>query len=275
MGLTESIENKINPLASVKIVNPAGSMRMLPLIIPIIIFVLLEIFFFYAKMIYVILVLADLLIFFTLWQFCRRSQVDKKWWHYLILPVLTLSAALTYTIFLTNKTIIQVLFILTVVLIYFYLRYVFYYLLAPLNYKVFSIANISSFTNFLTFFLLAAIFYGLQSFLNISVWLLEVIMLPIFLLLIYQIVWANKIEIKKALLFILIGGFILFQFSWSISFLPFNYNISGLSLALTYYILAGLIINFLLDKLDKKKIRMYLAVGLVGLFLILITAKWM
>ncbi len=221
------------------------------------------------------MVLADLLIFFTLWQFCRKSQIDKKWWNYLILPVLAFSATLAYTIFLTNKTIIQAIFILIVILLYFYLRYVYYYLLVPLNYSVFSIANISSFTNFLTFFLLAAIFYGLQSFLNISIWLLEIIIVPLFLLSIYQIVWANKIEIKKALVFILIGGFILFQFSWSISFLPFNYNISALSLALTYYILVGLVINFLLDKLDKKKIRMYLAVGLVGLFFMLITSKWM
>jgi len=94
-------------------------------------------------------------------------------------------------------------------------------------------------------------------------------------LIIYQIIWVNKIELKKGLPYILISCLILVELCWSISFLPFNYNISGLSLAICFYVIIGLIKNYLLDKLDAVKIKTYLILGSVSLFLILFTARWL
>jgi len=249
--------------------------RLLPLLIPLLVFLLEEVYFFYPRLIYLIVVLAILLIFFALWQLTRLSTVDKSWWNYLILPALMTGALIAYTVFLSSQTLIQLLLIFNLVFLYVYLRHVYYYLLNPLAYEVFSIENLSSYINFLTFFFLAAVAYGLQSFLNVQITALALIMLVSAVLAVYQIIWANKIDLKTAWPFILVSCLLLVELFWSISFLPFNYNISGFCLAVSYYLIIGLVKNYLLDKLDAKKVRMYLALGLISLFLVLLTAKWL
>lgn len=249
--------------------------RLLPIAIPLIIFFLLEIFFYYPKMIYVVLVFINLFLFFAFWQFSKASTIDKKWWNFYILPSIMSSLVIVYSVFLTNKVIIQTLFFLNLIFVYLYLRYVYYYLLRPTAYEVFSIENISFFANFLTFFLLASIIYGLQSFLNLPIWLLIIAALIIMILIVYQIIWVNKIDFKAGLPYLLLSCFVLIELAWSISFLPFNYNIAGLILAICYYIIIGLVKNYLLNKLDNKKIKVYLYLGLISLFFIILTTSWL
>ncbi len=251
--------------------------RLLPLIIPLLTLILFEVFFFNPKMIYVVLALVNLLIFFAVWQFSKASNVNKDWSCFsgIILPSLMSTAVLVYTILLSSKFIIQLLFILNIVLLYFYLRYVYYYLARSIAYEPFSIENISSYGNFLIFFLLATTIYGMQAFLSIQTWLLMIIMLAASGLIVYQVMWANKIDLGKGLVYILISCLIIIELSWSISFLPLNHNIAGLIIAICYYMLIGLVRHFLLDKLDKKIIRLYLGFGLTSLFIVLITARWL
>jgi len=249
--------------------------RFLPLLIPLAIYALDEMYFFYPKLIYLAAVLINLLIFFVVWQFCAKSLVDSEWWNYLILPAVMSTAVMAYSVFLSSKSVIQLLFVLNLVFLYFYLRYIYYYLLNPSAYKAFSIENISSYISWLSFFLLAATVYGLQSFLNLPIFRLALIMLAATALIVYQIIWVNKIELKNGLPYILISCLILVELGWSISFLPFNYNIAGLSLAICFYVVIGLIKNHLLDKLDATRVKMYLILGSVSLFLILFTAKWL
>lgn len=249
--------------------------RLLPLITPLSALILFEIFFFYPKMIYSVLLLASSLIFFTVWRFTRASDIDKSWWNFFILPGLMYASIIAYTVLLANKTIIQFLFLLNVILLYFYLRYVYYYLFRPAAYKPFSIENISSYGNFLTFFLISAAAYGLQSFLNLRVWLLMAMVLFAAGLIIYQIIWANKIDFKKSLPYILINCLILAELSWSLSFLPLNHNVSGLTLAICYYMLMGLSRHHLLGGLDKSKIKLYLSFGFISILIVLLTARWL
>ena len=257
-----------------KVSNGVKLNRLLPLMAPILVFLFEEMYFFSPRLIYVAAVLANLLIFFTVWQFSQASEVDKRWWNYLILPALMTLAVMAYSVFISNQFLIQFLFIFNIIFLYLYLRHVYYYLLNPLAYEVFSIENISSYINWLTFFLLAATIYGLESFLDLPISRLVIIMIIAAALLVYQIIWVNKIELKSGLPYILISCLLLIELFWSISFLPFNYNISGLALAICYYTIVGLVKNHLLSKLDAPKVKMYLILGSVSLFLVLLTARW-
>jgi hypothetical protein len=249
--------------------------RFLPLLVPLLVFLLEEMYFFSPKLIYTAAVLASLLIFFALWQFGQASEVDSQWWNYLILPAVMSLAVMAYSVFLSHKLVIQLLFIFNLVFLYLYLRQVYCYLLRPLAYQVFSIENFSSYLNWLAFFLAAAAAYGLASFLNLPIVWLALAAMCLAILLIYQLVWANKIELKPAWPYVLISCLILVELFWSISFLPFNYNITGLILAVCYYVIIGLVKNHLLGKLDAAKVKMYLILGGVSLFLIMLTARWM
>ncbi len=249
--------------------------RLLPLFIPLLIWAFIQIFYFNPKLIYVVLVLVNAVLFYAVWQLTRDSSVDNKWWNYLILPSLLLSFTILFSLFVQNKLLIQIIFVALSASLYIYLKHSFYYLLEPISYREDSLSNISASLNFVTFFLLASVIYGLQSFLNFSVLLLSFIVLVIGFLLIYQIIWANKIGFKKGLIYILIGCLIIVELAWSISFLPFNYIATGLILAICYYILVNLIKNYLLDELDSKKVRTYLLIGLIGIILVLFTSRWL
>ena len=185
------------------------------------------------------------------------------------------AAIITYSTLLVSKFIIQLLFILNIISLYFYLRNVYYYLVRPAAYKIFTIESISSYGNFLIFFLISAALYGFQSFLNIKVWPLMMALLAITALIVYQMIWANKIDLSRGMIYILISCLVILELSWSVSFLPLNHNIAGLIIAICYYMLTGLIRHYLLDKLDKEKIKSYLGFGMASLFIILFAAKWM
>jgi len=249
--------------------------RFLPIIVPLFVLMLFEVFYFSPRMIYVVLVLINLFIFFTVRRFNQASDINKGWQNFVILPSLMSAVVIAYCTLLSSKLIIQSLFIFNIILLYLYLRYLYYYLVLPASYEAFSIENISSYGNFLTFFLAAATIYGLQSFLNTSIWLLMVIMLVVTGLIAYQVIWTNKIDLSQGLPYIFISCLIIAELFWSISFLPLNHNISGLALAICYYMLIGLVRHFLLDKLDKKKIKLYLGFGFTSLIVLLFTARWM
>lgn len=249
--------------------------RILPLVIPLLTLILFEVFFFNPPMIYVVVVLIILFIFFAIWQFSRDSDAGKDWWNFLILPSLLTISVIAYSTLLSSRLVIQLLFFLNIVLLYLYLRYIYYYLVRPSHYQAFSIENISSYGNFLTFFLAVTTIYGLQSFLSIQTWPLIVIILIVSGLIIYQVMWANKIDLRSGLIYILVSCLVIVELAWAISFLPVNHNIAGLTLAICYYILIGLVKHFLLDRLDKKTVRLYLGFGLTSLFIILITARWL
>ncbi len=248
--------------------------RLLPLLAPIFIFCLNQVFFFFPKFLYIVLVFSGLVLFFVFWRISLETKVDKKWWDYFLLPVLLSFALTVYSIFLTNKILIQILFILNSIILYSYIKAVYYYLIQPEKYKAFSIENISSAANLFCFFLIAAIIYGLQSFLNFSVALSAVAMLFLVVFLVYQNIWSSKISQPGSLSYIFIICLIIIELMWLISFLPVNFNISALTISIVYYIIIGLTKNYLSDQLDNQTIRSYLIFGFVGLAIIFASSKW-
>lgn len=247
----------------------------MPLLVPLLIWLFLQIFYFNPRLIYVVLVLSNIFLFYACWQLSRASKIDRRWWDYLILPGLLSSFTILFSIFIPDKLFIQIIFVILTIALYIYLKHLFYYLLEPTSYQEGSLGNISSSLNFVTFFLLASVIYGLQSFLNFSVVVLSLIILIVSFLLIYQIIRVNKINFKHGLLYILIGCLVMVELAWSISFLPFNYIVAGLILSICYYILINLIRNYLLGELNSKKVRIYLIIGLIGIVFALLTSRWL
>ncbi len=150
-----------------------------------------------------------------------------------------------------------------------------YYLIQTKSYKNLSLENISSYGNLLTFFFISSVVYDLQSFLDMPVWPLAVIIAVAAALIIYQTVWANGIEKKITIIYVLIGSLILVELAWAISFLPLDFNATGLILTICYYMLIGLVRHHLLDNLKKNIVKLYLALGFGSILLILLTTRWM
>jgi hypothetical protein len=250
-------------------------LRLLPLFVPFLVWVFDEIYFFFPKLFFVVLVFIVLTLFFAVWRLSVASTMSKDWWNYLILPVIFSIAIPAYSSFLPNKVFIQFLFIINSFILYFYFRSIYYYQLNPEKYKTFSIENISSFVGLFSFFLVASTTYALQSFSILSVALSFVGLFLFVITIIYQRIWADKILFSVGLRYLLINCLILLELAWAISFLPINYNIGGVVLTIFYYIIIDLTKHYLSDKLSKQIVKFYLLFAFVSLVVIFVTANWL
>ncbi len=248
--------------------------RYLPLIIPMLVWLAQEIFLSYPSLIYVVLVIILLLIFFALRQFTRSSGADERWWNFFILPALSSMAVIVYSTLQDSHWLIQFLFFLNLAVLYLYFRFAYYFLLQPLGYKIASIENVSQYTNFLIFFFFAAGLYGFQAFLNMPGWLIAFSVALLSILICYQLLWANKFNIRENTIYIFLPSLILAELAWAIAFLPLNNNIAGFTLAIFYYMIIGLMRQELLKTLDRSRTALYVGFGLASIVIIMLTARW-
>lgn len=202
----------------------------------------------------------------------------KSWKYYIgeaVLPVCFLSSVSIYSSMIISGFFVQLLFVIMAVFVYFYLRnsYYFFTKLDFCNDRVFK--NTHFLGNFFVFFFAGAAIYGLQSFLNLSVWLLMIFLTLVIFLMVYQMMWFNKIDSKDAFVYVPISTLILLEIGWTLTFLPLNYNALGLSLAICYYVLMGLMVSYLKNILVKRTIKLYLIFGFLSIALIVLSSRWM
>lgn len=249
--------------------------RFLPLFVPLFVFILSEVFYFNTRLIYVVTVFVFLLFLFTVRQFVKASKLKEEWWNFLILPSMFYLGSVVLSTMIPSRAIIQLIIVLNTVFLYLYLVTIYYFLINKDSYKDNSLENISSYGNFLAFYFTASAIYGLQSFLHISIWMLMLVFIVASALIIYQVMWANKINDKVGFFYLLILSLVLVELAWSVSFLTLNFYILGLIIAVCYYILIGLVRFYLLKKLNKKLVKMYLIFGFSSIIIVLITARWL
>lgn len=255
---------------------------LLTLLTPALIFLCLEAYLILPNFFYILLIIASVLIFFTVKYFIKKSipmseieGLKKKWWNFFLTPVILLISISFYLTLVFNRAFIQILIIGLTVLLYIYFKEIYHFLVKPSRYKEKSLETLFLYLSFISVFFFASAIYGLQSFLNFPVRILMMVMLLITVFTVRQIIWVHKIKGRLGTLFIIIASFLLFQVSWVLSFLPLNYNVTGLSLGIFFYVVINLIKSYLEKTLDKARIKTYLIMGLVTILLILLTAKWM
>jgi hypothetical protein len=248
--------------------------RYLVLIIPLVLFFLLELFYFFPSLIYVSITIGLFLIFWTLSDWTKKSEEKKDWWNYMILPSLFFLSSVGISVILINSLLIHLLFFFCLVFIYSYFKNIFYLISGEDNIKGGFLENISFYGNFIIIYFFASMFFGLKAYLNISISLTVIAFLPIVVLSAYQVFWHNGFEVKKMLIFVFLIGMILTEIMWASAFLSLNHFILGFLMAIVFYILTGLTRFYLRGVLTYKNIKLYLLFGLSSLFLIMLTARW-
>jgi len=191
------------------------------------------------------------------------------------LPLVFLLALSVYTSFCTNTWLIQVLFLVLLIFQFSYFKSLYYFWNRPDLYNEADMKTNRSYASFLTIFFLASNIFGLQSLLNFPVWP----MLTLFVILSGSLIYFNwrfeNQEIKIAKQFSLLLVLIISQSASAFVFLPLNYNVSGLAVAIVFYLSSNLIYLYLQNSLTSKKIKSYLILSSAGLVALLLTANWL
>jgi hypothetical protein len=259
--------------------------RSISILIPLLIFIGLEIILARPNWLWWIIPFLLFLPFLALWQLMNQ-KITKEFWQFSLAPFLFLLSGLLFFILLTPKNdwLKHLLILIITGFLAIILESVFNFLHRQEKYPLFAIENIYSYLDLITFFFFLASFYYLIVFSNFPLWLLLLFTIIIVGFLSYQVFWANKIltpELKSrgypngtAYLFILVISLILGELFWIINFWPTGFYFNALLLSLFYYIIIGISRYHLLGQLNKKVVRKYLVIGGICLVVILVTVRW-
>lgn len=232
-------------------------------------------FYFLIKPYYVYLLafFLILLYFYTVYRFFDGKKGRERW-NYAILPSCFSISLLSFFVLISNSFLINILFAVNALFIYLYFRSIYDIINNGREEKIYSIRNLSSYGNFLAIYFAASSIYGLQSFLGFNIAYLIIFFALFLFLAVYQVFWANKIEIRKNLFLLSVICIVIVELAWTISFLTLSYYVLGLILAIFYYTIIALARFYLTENIDKKIIKYYIIFSALSLLLILATAVW-
>jgi len=89
-----------------------------------------------------------------------------------------------------------------------------------------------------------------------------------------SIFWINKIRIRSYLFIVLIGCLLSAEFFLVMAYWPVSYFISGIVLTLFFFAYYGILRMQLIGRLTKKMVRNYIIFIVLGLILVLFSARW-
>jgi len=224
--------------------------------------------------VYIFVILLISLYIFTTYRFTRDSETEK-WWNYSILPSCFSLALVFFMVLISSDLFIRILFFLNTIFTYLYFRAIHGCINTHGEDSDYSLENLSSYGNFLAVYFFGASIYGLQSFLGVSILYLMAGFVFFIAMVVYQVIWANKITRRDSLVFLLLVSITLLQLAWSISFLTLSYYMLGLILAIFYYVLIGIVRFYLLGNLDRNIIKLYVIFGSLSMLSVLLTSTWL
>jgi hypothetical protein len=204
-----------------------------------------------------------------------RNQVEANWWQFLLLPLTTLVSVLAYSVLISQAGLIHLLYILSSFFVLIYLRTVYYFLHQPGRYKLRSIENSASYLNFYNFFLLSSSLYGFQSYLSLKDYQFVLLVFLYTCVVFYQLMWVMKLSLLDSAKHISVAAIVISEIALALSFLPFDYNVSGLVLALCYYLISSLYRSEISETLTREKVKYYAGFAIIVFLLIFITVRWL
>jgi len=238
---------------------------------------LLETFIFWPQFFYIVLLALNVVLALAIYLLLRQANLGRRLWNLWILPFLVLNSIVAYVILIPqdiwlNKFFIQALFILIIGFNFSYFKNIYNSIHHPELPN--NLSGLSTNFSFLSWFFLLSAIYGLQLFLNLSYWILILILIILALLTTYQYLWINNLKGRENYIFVFLSAFIIAQLAWSVYFLPFDYNSLGLIMALIYYVFLNLTRLHLSHNWNKKNLQFLLVFSGFIMLLILLTLKW-
>lgn len=204
-----------------------------------------------------------------------KKTTSADWWNFSLLPLTTYVSVIAYSVLLNSAGLVHALYLLATVFVLLYFRTYFYFLRRSSRYRMASIRNSASYLNFFNFFLLSSSLYGFQSFLSLKDWQFIVIVGIYALVVFHQLFWALKIKIQESYKYILLATIVIIEVALAVSFLPFDYNVSGLLIALCYYAISSLYGLHIANELRADRIRYYILFIFMVFSIIFLTVRWL
>ncbi len=248
--------------------------RLIPLVVPVLVLLLCELFLREPAFFYSALALGALLIVLALKYIGPPGKIN--WLLFMILPLLFFISFATYTSVIIGYFWIQLGFLLIFSFLFIYLRAVYYYA----NYEAEAqwsnkLDNLGIAGSFLVVFATAAVLFILPTFFNLSLWLMLLSVALVVTLLLFHFKSFKSGSAWPSGSVIGINVVILTELAWAFSLLPLNFNILALFLALAYYLDLTILRLERRGQLNRQSLKLPLVASLLLFIGLLLTARWL
>ena len=249
--------------------------RFIPIITPLIIWFLAEMFLFRPSFFYLALTISLFLIVLSI-KFIGKNN-KKYWLLFISSPVLFLLSFFFYATIIVGNFWIQLLFLLVVWFIFLYLRSFYYYSIqkeAEIGWTE-KLENLLISGSFLTAFTSAAVLFDLSAFITWPLYL----MLPLWALIVFLLFIQFK-PLKRSgswliKYLILVSVLILAELAGAFSLLPLSFNILALFLAIIYYLILMIIRLSVSGGLNRRALKLPLILSGLAILIVFLTARWL
>lgn len=237
------------------------------------IFAALEVFLFKPVFLVYAALAITVLIFLGMLAPKQRFLDGAEFWHYIFNPLIFSWSAILLLLFFENIY-LKHFFVLGVgIYIIFYFENLFYYLSSGKEKNEDNFSRAANIMNVVSIFFLAAGLYGVKTFIQLPIWMLGVIFFGFSGALVYGALWVVKPVFKDIFWDILVVSLIITELFVALNFWPIGFYADGAVLGILYYIMAGILVNFL--KKGAAAYKRYLIIGSILLLAVIATAKWM
>ncbi len=214
-----------------------------------------------------------MIIFYVRILIKKRSQ--RFWPLFVLTPALFYLSFSLYSAIIVGQFWIQAIFLLNAWFVYSYLKNIYYYFSFGAPEREVKLHRLLETGAFLSTFALAANLYGLPIFLSWPFFLILLSFMVVSLGLFGQfLVFSRKID-REEWMFLGINVLVLAEFAGILFFLPLNYNILGLLVAITFYLLILFNDWRAEEKLNFRNIKWPVIIISAVIILILLTARWL
>jgi hypothetical protein len=247
--------------------------HLIPLLEGGLIFAALEVFLW--KPVFLVYVAAAITVLIILGMLAPKQRFLDivEFWHYIFNPLIFAWSAILLLLFFENIY-FKHLFVLGIaVYIIFYFENLFYYLSSGKEKNEDNFSRAANIMNVVSIFFLAAGLYGVKTFIQLPVWMLGIIFFIFSGALVYGALWIVKPVFRDIFWEILVVSLIITELFVALNFWPIGFYADGAVLGILYYIIAGILVNFL--KKGVAPYKRYLIIGSILLLAVLATAKWM
>jgi len=250
--------------------------RLIPLFSAVAIFILAEVFLAYPQFFYISLATALLVVFLSVKYLSSRSK--PYWLFFTISPALFLTGFFFYSSVITGNIWIQTIFFIIAWFVFMYLRSFLYYSSNRDSQGVSwqsKLDNLMISGGFLTAFSTSAVLFDLSAFITWPFYLM--------LLLWAFIAWLLLVQFKPLKSqgtwpiggLVLINVLVLTELAAVFSFLPLNFHILALFLAIIYYLSLMIVRLEFSSKLNHRALKLPLILSALAILLLLLTARWL
>lgn len=214
-------------------------------------------------------------IFFLLFVFFLRNiNSGLRKYVYFILPGLFLNGLFLYLSLVVNKSFLVLCLLGGISLSYYYFKELRKRLIRDTDFSVGSFLGWADTIALLLVFLASSFAYALTYFLNVSNYILILIIVLVLFIAIWQSILFIGTKFRPSLFFTILFIIALLPVTWSLFFLPFNYNVLGLILTICYYFGLSFIRFYLSANLSIKKIKYNLIFMLMSLLVLFTMIRW-